>query len=202
MTYSVHGLLHVVDDYERYGVLDRISAFPFESYMQNLKGYVSRPGKELQQIVKRKHEQSLLEICPSTMHESAEMRRKHERGPLGKFEDCEIDAQYEEVKLNCKKYSTNLRDRCVCVKDRFGFIVNFVQIGDKLYTLVQFFENVQNFFVCPCESRKVGIVKCSCISEDIEAVDLSISQKCMSLPIPESNEFFVAKLLHESLTCD
>ena len=202
MTYSVHGLLHVVDDYERYGVLDRISAFPFENYMQKLKGYVSRPGKELQQIVKRKHEQSLLEICPCTMHESAEMRRKHERGPLGKFEDCEIDAQYEEVKLNCKKYSTNLRDRCICVKDRFGFIVNFVQIGDKLYTLVQFFENVQNFFVFPCESRKVGIVKCSCISEDIEAVDLSISQKCMSLPIPESNEFFVAKLLHESLTCD
>ena len=199
MTYSVHGLLHVVDDYERYGVLDRISAFPFENFMQKLKGYVSRPGQELQQIVKRKHEQSLLEICPNTTNENAELRRKHEGGPLGQFKECPIDAQYEEVIFRCKRYCTKLRDRCICVKDRFGFIVNFVQISDKLYTLVQFFEQVHNFFVYPCESRKVGIVRCACIGESIEAVDLSIAEKCLSFPIPELNEYFVAKLLHEAL---
>ena len=80
--------------------------------------------------------------------------------------------------------------------------MNFVQISDKLYTLVQFFEKVQNFFVYPCESRKVGTVKCSFISKTIEAVDLSIAEKCLSFPIAESNEFFVATLLHEALNCE
>ena len=44
MTYSVHNLVHVADDYERFGVLDSVSAFLFESYMQTLKKYVTRPG--------------------------------------------------------------------------------------------------------------------------------------------------------------
>ena len=202
MTYSVHGLLHVPDDYERFGVLDTISAFPFESHMQVLKGYVSRPGKELQQIVNRKHEQSLLEICPFAKTTNAEMRRKHRAGPLGKFSECDIDLQYEEVIFNGKRYCTKARDRCVCVKDRFGFIVNFVQISDKLYTLVQFFETVENFFVYPCESRRVGIVKCGSISSELEAVDLSAAEKCLSFPIEQSNKYYVAKLLHESLNLE
>ena len=202
MTYSVHGLLHIADDYERYGVLDTISAFPFESYMQTLKGYVSRPGQELQQIVKRKHEQTLLEICPNSKTLNAEMRRKHSAGPLGKFSECEIDCQYEEVTFQCKKYSTKKRDNCVCVGGRFGVIVNFLQITDKLYTLVRFFTEIDNFFLYPCESRKVGIVKCTGTCDELEAVDLSVAEKCLAFPLSDGNVYYVAKLLHESLPID
>ena len=202
MTYSVHGLLHVPDDYERYGVLDRISAFPFESYMQKLKGYVSRPGQELQQIVKRKHEQSLLEICPNALNESAEMRRKHEGGPLGQFHECPVDAQFEEVFYNGKRYSTTRRDSYICVEGKYGKIVNFVQISDKLYTLVQFFQYTSNFFVYPCPSLNVGIGKCRDLGNDIIAVDLARVEKCLSFPLNESGDYYIAKLLHESLPCN
>lgn len=30
---NIHGLIHLVDDYERYGPLDLCSTFPFENYM-------------------------------------------------------------------------------------------------------------------------------------------------------------------------
>ena len=201
MTYSVHGLLHVADDYERYGVLDRISAFPFESYMQKLKGYVSRPGQELQQIVKRKHEQSLLEICPVTENANAEMRRKHDSGPLGPFKECPVDAQFCEVIYRCKRYCTTVRDSYVCVDGNFGKIVNFVQVSDRLYTLVRMFECNSNFFVYPCASKNVGIAKCSSLKDEIIAVDLNRVQKCLGFPFLDSSEYFLATLLHESLPC-
>lgn len=37
VSHNVHGLIHIADDYERFGPLDNISAFPFENFMKNLK---------------------------------------------------------------------------------------------------------------------------------------------------------------------
>lgn len=34
ISHKMHGLLHITDDYERYGPLDNCSAFPFANYMQ------------------------------------------------------------------------------------------------------------------------------------------------------------------------
>lgn len=39
---NIHGLLHIVDDYRKYGSLDNCSCFPFEKYMKFLK----KNGKE------------------------------------------------------------------------------------------------------------------------------------------------------------
>lgn len=63
MVYNVHSLIHLPDDYLRFGSLDNVSAFAFESFMQVLKRYVRRPGKELAQVVKRVHELENLS-CP------------------------------------------------------------------------------------------------------------------------------------------
>lgn len=37
VSHNVHGIIHIADDYERFGPLDNISAFPFENFMKNLK---------------------------------------------------------------------------------------------------------------------------------------------------------------------
>lgn len=37
ISHNVHGILHLCDDYERYGPLDTCSTFPFENYMKVLK---------------------------------------------------------------------------------------------------------------------------------------------------------------------
>lgn len=37
ISYNVHGLLHLIDDYKYFGPLDNINCFPFENYMKNLK---------------------------------------------------------------------------------------------------------------------------------------------------------------------
>jgi hypothetical protein len=199
MTYSVHGLLHVPDDYERYGVLDRVSAFPFENYMQKLGSYVGRGGQELQQVVARRHEESFLEISSENQNRETVMRREHSNGPLGRFESCAVDTQYEEIIFRGKRFCVTSRNNVVFVNKKFGRIVNFCRIGSKLYTLVRFFEATQDFFVYPCPSQKVGIAKCtSALFEDIVAVDLRLAEKCVAFPI-DVESVYVARLLHETV---
>jgi len=56
VSHNVHGLLHIADDYEKFGPLDNISAFPFENFMKNIKKKLRKHELPLQQLVKRFHE--------------------------------------------------------------------------------------------------------------------------------------------------
>ena len=199
MTYSVHNLLHVVDDYERFGVLDRVSAFSFESYMQKLKGYVGRGGQELQQAVKRRHEEGVLDIGTATSSCDVALKKEHDRGPLGKFSNSPVESQFGEVMLGGRRFTVESRDSFVCVGSKFGRIKNFIRIDNKLYTLVQYFESVENFFTSPCCSDRVGIVLCKSLRDELVAVDLQKVQKCVAFEMKESNNMYVAKLLHETI---
>lgn len=57
VSHNVHGLLHIADDYEQFGPLDNISAFPFENFMKNIKKKLRKQELPLQQLVKRFHEE-------------------------------------------------------------------------------------------------------------------------------------------------
>ena len=196
MTYSVHNLVHIADDYERFGLLDNVSAFLFESYMQTLKKYVTRPGQELQQAVKRRHEESLLDICPASNSADVALKKEHQSGPLGDFVNSPVDAQYASAELKGKRFSVNDRDQYVCVENQFYRIANFILIEKKLYTLVNVFESVENFFDQPCPSDRVGIVLCKNLSQKFSAIDLSKAEKCVAFEI-RGGGLYVAKLLHE-----
>lgn len=63
-TYSIHSLIHVVDDVERFGVFDTYSAFPGESNLGFLKNLLHGGYLPLQQVIKRIAERDLCErIC-------------------------------------------------------------------------------------------------------------------------------------------
>lgn len=42
VSHNVHGLLHIVDDVRKFGVLDRFSCFKFENYNQILKKLICK----------------------------------------------------------------------------------------------------------------------------------------------------------------
>jgi len=71
VSHNVHGLLHLTEDYKRYGPLDNCSTFPFENYMKNLKRMLRKHDKLLQQVVKRYEEQ-----CPSNINDQNETKNK------------------------------------------------------------------------------------------------------------------------------
>lgn len=53
VTSNVHNLEHIVNDVDRFGSLNSISAYPFESYLFQLKKYVRQGNNCLQQVANR-----------------------------------------------------------------------------------------------------------------------------------------------------
>lgn len=61
MSYNVHGLLHISDDYKHFEPLNNISAFPFKNYLKSFKKMVCYHDKPMQQIVKRFKEKNQIQ---------------------------------------------------------------------------------------------------------------------------------------------
>ena len=53
LVYNVHSLIHLAQDCRKFGVLDNVSAFPYENYLGMLKKWVRRPQNPIAQIVCR-----------------------------------------------------------------------------------------------------------------------------------------------------
>lgn len=69
VSHNVHSLLHVVDDYVKYGPLDNCSCFPFENYMKVLKKMIRKHEKPLEQIINRYNEISNNDKIKFTNHD-------------------------------------------------------------------------------------------------------------------------------------
>jgi hypothetical protein len=52
LSYNVHSVIHLVDDYLKFGPLDNISCFPFENYLGMLKERLTGRNRVLEQLVK------------------------------------------------------------------------------------------------------------------------------------------------------
>lgn len=42
---NIHNLLHICDDIKKFGMLQEYSAYPFENFMQKIKGYIKKKDK-------------------------------------------------------------------------------------------------------------------------------------------------------------
>lgn len=79
ITYNVHSLVHLADDVRNHRQpFDRISAFPFENYLDKLKGLVHSGLMPIRQMVKRldehdKNRRPLLKMNPTQSIKSLDM---------------------------------------------------------------------------------------------------------------------------------
>ncbi|KAF0730382.1 Uncharacterized protein FWK35_00030189 [Aphis craccivora] len=73
MSFNVHGLIHISDDYKQFGPLDNIAAFPFENYL-----------KQLKRMALTSNEQTSIEvkISDKNLINCEELKHKHTDGPL------------------------------------------------------------------------------------------------------------------------
>lgn len=199
MVYNVHCLIHLPDDYIQFGNLDRVSSFPFESFLGNLKSYVRRPGKELEQVVKRLHERTVLEEQPS--HESknnAVLKDLHCKGPLGPFSEVVAVRQYKEVCFNGQKYSLTLGNQFVWHNNAFYRIINIVKVERHVIFLCREFLNMKSVFSYPCESLSVGIgLVGKKLSGLLTAIHIREACKCWLVEYDDKDWFYIAKLLHD-----
>lgn len=101
ISHNVHNLLHISDDYVRYGPLDNCSAFAFESFMQKVLRMVRSPWRPLEQIARRYSETTEHGTYSSENVGASDIpvcKMQHTNGPL--LDDFRCTTQYKKVAFN------------------------------------------------------------------------------------------------------
>jgi len=200
MSHNVHGLLHLTEDYNNYGPLDNCSTFPFENYMQTLKGMLRKPHKPLEQVIMRYNEGANLNFTSNSEkepHVQGLLLGPHNKGPL--INGISIDPQYSSFILgNCKVKSTIDADSYFYTKNYE--IVKLVNItyskmsGNGILIGRQFKEK-ENFYLKPINSSLLKIYKVKHLSKNLQHWDIS-EAKTKVMIMPCNDELVAFPLLH------
>jgi hypothetical protein len=186
ITYNVHSLIHLPDDYQKFGSLDNVSCFPFESFLgSHIKGCLKGHYKPLEQIVKHcSNTNACVEVIPS------------QDVVYGK--KCRITANPQPFK-SIKIGKTKLVRDTQCGRDNIiALHCNKIVIIEEIYKnnlIVREFKQNTPLFRNFVESSKIGIYKISHLSNTSFSISLdSVAQKVFV--IPQKDYFVGMKLLH------
>jgi len=179
---NVHNLLHIVDDYKKFGALDSCSCFPFENYMKTLKKMIRKHEKPLEQVIKRYNEFQMFgkyELNTSRSSEIVKYLKTYSGGPLP--EDC-IEPEFKiliknNIKINIKSLSDAYIGYTFGGKLNIFKIVNIcVHKSSKTKVFVaRPFNVIQPFYVKPINSLKLGIAIVDDLSKYFITIDI---EKC------------------------
>ena len=169
IVYNVHSLIHITDDAKKFGPLDCISAFHFESYLGRLKKLVRRPQQPCTHIVRR-----LLEgHCQPTsfkIDENEMFKGPHMEGPLPVTHvQCSQFKQYYGSS-HSNFMSINTGDNCFEIEGKIGIIKNILKAGkddnNHGYVVFEEFLYKNSFFSQPLNSELL----CVCHVEKLSCV--------------------------------
>lgn len=187
MTYNVHCLIHLSDQTEYHGFLDRFSCFDFESYL----GYLKH--------ILRSHKNYLSEITNKlTLKNSFDIQKdkeikfllRHNDGPLDKL----LGIQYRAVIYKGIRFSTyfyNCKDCCVFDDRSVYLIYNIVVDHEKECSLLCIkFRKMSPFFSRPIDSKEMSIFDVSDCGSRYDIIPLkSLTSKGVLLPFQSSYIF-------------
>lgn len=128
IVYNVHQLIHLAEEYRKFGTLDNISGFPFENYLGQIKHLLRKPHQPLQQVVKRLSEIPHVGApCPTN---DPILRSIHTDGPVPpQFISSQ---QYRKVSTHMFTLSTKKGDNCIEVGDGFALVENIVKSEEDI----------------------------------------------------------------------
>ena len=185
VSYNIHSLLHLPEDYLNFGNLEKISAFPFESFLgKHIKAVVKSGYKPLQQI--SKHIMYINEDIPKIIQESIQTSAISEKREL-------LSIKYKGFII--KTGGLGGRDNNVLLQNSKAAIVSRI-ISDGRSTIieVQTFKKMSPFFEKPCDSTSMNIFKVKKLNEKCM---LDINEiYCKVILLPHKSSYVVLPLLH------
>lgn len=195
--YNVHGLVHLADDVRRFGPLDSYSAFPFESFLGQLKRLVRGGKSPLQQVIRRLSERKSAKYVPNRKQdESLGPKMEHFLSPCPP--QFAAYSQFKQVKVNkdCL-ISVSRGNNCVLIDRKYALVRNIVsKKGGETYILFERFQQVGDFFREPLCSMQVGIVLVDRLSDTLEIAPLK-ELTCKLVQLPYKNKHVLMPLLHQ-----
>lgn len=189
VSHNIHALCHQAEDAKKYESLERISAFPFENFMQPLKRDVWTGVKPLQQLIHRYEERRAYKLNVNQTQLSKE-------GPINVF--CQSDRPlisgtefpyYTGWRFDSYTVKVNSADSCVKLKNGSIIVIeNIVLLKKNNETVIigRRYEKIENFFTEPCQSSILEIYKVSNLSP-LEYWPLkNIKEKLVRLPLRDN----------------
>lgn len=187
VVYNVHNVIHLSDDYKRFGSLDSISAFCFENYLGQLVKLVRKPNKPLEQVVRRLLERIEF-ISPAANISSSECvvhLDEHSGGFVPPtFGLCK---QYKKISINGIRVSISTGNNCIVLENEIVLVRNIIVKDCITYVIYQKFCKQQDFFTYPLNSSRLEIYKVGELSSVMSVAPLScFKKKNIILPYRES----------------
>ena len=198
LVFNVHNVIHLPDDARKYGCLDNVSGFCFESYLGKLKKLVRKPSKPLEQVVRRLLEQKQIVIqksnddCSFLVSSSDE----HYNGLV----PCEVRSsyrQYKRIAVSGMYISMDVGNNCIGVDDDVILLRNILVVNGEALLVFQKFLNCVSFFTYPLDSSLLGIYLVSDLTTEVfsrKLVATHLQRKYMMLP--HNDRHVVIPILH------
>ncbi|CAI6358346.1 unnamed protein product [Macrosiphum euphorbiae] len=173
ISHNVHGLLHISQDYKRYGSLDFCCCFPFENHMKILKKMVRKHHKPLEQVVRRYDEQikNLIVESKSELHNrNIILNYEHSNGPLL---ETACGPQYLKITLNTKMIINIRSSSDIHVLTKAMEVVKIINIAHCILTkepiiIGYYYKNKESFYDKPINSEKLDIYIVNNLSNNLK----------------------------------
>jgi len=194
-------LIHIADDAHRFGILDNISAFPFENYLGKLKKLIRKPSQPLVQVVHRLTEQGSISKSLWQNKSQCKLKKKHFSGPVPN--QLKGGLQYESVIINDKRVATiHEGDNCFQISEDIVLVKNIIQLNGVTYLVFSCFTNCGSLVDYPFPSCKVGIYLISNLSNNLLFLRIDkISAKLVLFPHICPGSYVALTMLHTFDNC-
>jgi len=190
VSHNIHGLLHLCDDYIEYGPLDNCSAFKFENHMKQLKSYLRKHEKPLQQVINRYHERYADQLTPNQQLSTVLpiFKNMHNNGPLL---NNITGTQYHTIIFNKMKINIkNDKDSFIITKQKqIVKCLNFIQNDNEAIIFIgKKYKMVTPYFVEPIDSTLLEVFEVQNLSDRLYSWKVSdIKKKMMILKVDGKN---------------
>lgn len=196
--YNVHHLIHLVSDARRYGSLENVSCFPFESMLGRMKKLARRPGNPIAQILRRIQEKDCSGVSMrghiKKTRKKPEVSREHFFGPnpVG----CRQFRCYFSTTLS---FSLNVGDNCVQINGLVCLVRNILLSESGEFIVVyQSFQRSKSYFTYPFDSTLIGIKEVCQLATDFASTAAdNIEYKLVLLHQSEGN-YVALPLIHST----
>lgn len=196
---NVHNLCHIVDDIERFGPLDKISAYEFENELHNIKLLLKQCNKPLEQIARRLTEK-LINKVKNKLNSNVKANLYPQVKQSVILRDDQNLNVFEEILLK-KDFSLSKRmgdcwflckDNSQCNIVKFEYAIKhentFLICGTPL-------KELNNFFIKPFSSKYLNIFKSNGEKNAAQKYQLK-SIKAKMFCIPHKDNFVFVPLIH------
>ena len=172
LSYNVHSISHLVDEYKRYGPLDNFSAFCFETYLGSLKRMLRSHHKPLSQMKNRIGENLTIANHKSSVDEHL--------GRHDKAKNCYYSCLLKGVKVRAHSRDDGFFD----VHGNM-FIFKYAQkYNNKVFLHGRMVDKYDDLYTYPSVSRDNGIIVIKSFIKDIQSLDSKlVAGKCAIIKI-------------------